>query len=62
MISYVVFVFFAGAASLRDASGNVADLLNNTVSSCAVDYSCKNGLANDYSVSGIFDNLNILCI
>lgn len=31
MISYIWFVFFAGAGALRDASGNVADFVNGTM-------------------------------
>lgn len=34
-ISYITFVFFAGAASLRDASGNLTDLVNGTFAACA---------------------------
>lgn len=51
MVSYVIFIFFAGSVSLRDASGNVTDVFNDTISNCAIDLSCKYGLANDYSVS-----------
>ncbi|KAG8234182.1 hypothetical protein J437_LFUL007342 [Ladona fulva] len=50
MISYAVFVVFAGGAALRDASGNVSDYLNGTVSSCLETNSCKYGLQNSYSV------------
>ncbi|XP_055636768.1 bumetanide-sensitive sodium-(potassium)-chloride cotransporter-like isoform X2 [Toxorhynchites rutilus septentrionalis] len=48
-ISYVTFVFFAGAAAVRDASGNVTDLLNETFASCAVENNCSYGLHNDYT-------------
>ncbi|KAF2899446.1 hypothetical protein ILUMI_06729 [Ignelater luminosus] len=50
MVSYAVFVIFAGGAALRDASGSIADLANNTVSNCAANYSCQYGLFNSYSV------------
>lgn len=35
MSSYALFVFFAGGAELRDASGNISDIANHTISSCA---------------------------
>lgn len=54
MISYVTFVFFAGAAALRDASGNVGDIVNGTLSNCANNFECKYGLFNSYSVSSKF--------
>ncbi|KAB0800350.1 hypothetical protein PPYR_06090 [Photinus pyralis] len=50
MISYVTFVFFAGAAAMRDASGSLADLANNTLTQCVSDLSCHYGLFNSYSV------------
>lgn len=31
MISYAIFVLFAGGAAVRDASGNVTDLINGTL-------------------------------
>lgn len=40
-ISYAAFVVFAGASALRDASGNVTDLINGTmmdvIPQCAYD-------------------------
>lgn len=62
MLSYAIFVIFAGGAALRDASGNVDDLsilLNGTsngtpksVPDCVTDnYSCKYGLFNSYEVN-----------
>lgn len=43
-ISYAVFVIFAGASALRDASGNITDLINGTmvgvVPHCAIDKVC----------------------
>ncbi|KAK5649405.1 hypothetical protein RI129_000434 [Pyrocoelia pectoralis] len=50
MISYATFVLFAGAAAMRDASGSVIDLANNTLTSCVSDFSCNFGLFNSYSV------------
>lgn len=32
MLSYATFVLFAGGAALRDASGNIADVVNGTLS------------------------------
>ncbi|XP_066994462.1 bumetanide-sensitive sodium-(potassium)-chloride cotransporter [Anabrus simplex] len=48
MISYAVFVVFAGGAALRDASGNVTDLYNGTLADCIPN--CQYGLMNSYSV------------
>ncbi|XP_017467653.1 PREDICTED: bumetanide-sensitive sodium-(potassium)-chloride cotransporter [Rhagoletis zephyria] len=54
MFSYAVFVLFAGGAAARDASGNVADLINGTLISselpCKVNLTCNYGLHNSYSV------------
>ncbi|XP_075145555.1 sodium potassium chloride cotransporter [Haematobia irritans] len=54
MFSYVVFVVFAGGAAVRDASGDISDLINGTIVSsqlkCVADQSCQYGLANSYSV------------
>ncbi|CAH2087504.1 unnamed protein product [Euphydryas editha] len=59
MVSYALMVLFAGGGALRDASGNVTDLLlvNNTlvdfsgVSHCVnTTVGCKYGLHNSYSV------------
>lgn len=49
MISYAAFVVIAGGAAIRDASGNVADLVNGTVSDCLGN--CSYGLHNSYAVS-----------
>lgn len=46
MLSYVTFVFFAGAAAARDAGGFV----NNTIVECIAGYNCTYGLHNSYSV------------
>ncbi|XP_075225532.1 sodium potassium chloride cotransporter [Lycorma delicatula] len=51
MFSYILFVLFAGAAELRDASGNVSELTNSSIPY----YDCFNrtcifGLHNSYSV------------
>ncbi|XP_047532293.1 bumetanide-sensitive sodium-(potassium)-chloride cotransporter [Vanessa atalanta] len=59
MVSYALMVLFAGGGALRDASGNVTDLLlmNNTpvdfsgISQCVnTTAGCKYGLHNSYSV------------
>ena len=50
MLTYLLFVFFAGAAALRDASGNVTDLANGDITNCVEDFSCKYGLFNSYQV------------
>lgn len=33
-VSYITFVLFAGGAAMRDASGNITDLVNGTFVSC----------------------------
>lgn len=33
-ISYISFVFFAGFSAMRDASGDIGDLMNGTLTSC----------------------------
>lgn len=48
MISYAVFVVFAGAAALRDASGSVDDLYLGNISACIPN--CESGLHNSYQV------------
>ncbi|XP_055901936.1 bumetanide-sensitive sodium-(potassium)-chloride cotransporter isoform X2 [Eupeodes corollae] len=54
MITYGIFVVFAGSAALRDASGNVSDLVNGTLLSenipCRFNNTCEYGLANSYSI------------
>ncbi|XP_075979531.1 sodium potassium chloride cotransporter [Anticarsia gemmatalis] len=59
MVSYALMVFFAGGGALRDASGNIADLviINGTVTdysiaatSCVANNTCQYGLHNSYSV------------
>lgn len=49
MLSYIIFVVFAGTAAVRDASGNITDVVNGTVLPCIED--CHWGLFNSYSVS-----------
>lgn len=49
MISYAAFVLIAGAASLRDASGSITDIVNNTISQCGGE--CPWGLHHSYAVS-----------
>lgn len=39
MISYAIFVLFAGGAAARDASGNITDLINGTIVSSQL--ACK---------------------
>jgi len=46
MLSYVTFVFFAGAAAVRDAGGFV----NNTTVGCIPEFNCTYGLHNSYAV------------
>nr|CAD7202668.1 unnamed protein product [Timema douglasi] len=51
MVSYAIFVVFAGGAALRDASGNVSELINNTYIECRENGgTCGYGLNNSYSV------------
>lgn len=50
MISYALFVLFAGGAAMRDASGNVSDLVNGTLTDCVKNFTCEYGLHNSYSV------------
>ncbi|XP_065092680.1 bumetanide-sensitive sodium-(potassium)-chloride cotransporter-like isoform X2 [Ochlerotatus camptorhynchus] len=47
-VSYVTFVLFAGGAAMRDASGNITDLVNGTFVSCT-NGSCAYGIHNDYT-------------
>lgn len=54
MLSYVTFVFFAGGAALRDASGLVG--ANNTIINCIPNVNCTYGLHNSYSVQ--YDIIN----
>lgn len=63
MVSYAAMVLFSGAGALRDASGNVTDLIlkdNNTVAglgdiaACAnTTEGCQYGLHNSYSVCNL---------
>lgn len=57
MASYVLFVLMAGAAAVRDASGNVTDLVNGwpSAAGCRNDSTgaaCSFGLGNSYTVRG----------
>lgn len=64
MVSYCLMVLFAGGGALRDASGNITDLVfvNGTVtnfsslSDCVLDVNnpCVYGLHNSYSVSHVY--------
>jgi hypothetical protein len=51
MASYAVFVLFAGASAVRDASGIVGDVASSTEFYCFPNRSCEWGLMNSYSVS-----------
>jgi hypothetical protein len=51
MSSYAIFVVFAGATAVRDASGYVADLYNGTEFDCHPNRNCAWGTMNSYSVS-----------
>ncbi|PZC84037.1 bumetanide-sensitive sodium-(potassium)-chloride cotransporter isoform X1 [Helicoverpa armigera] len=58
MVSYAAMVLFSGGSALRDASGNLTDLVfdNDTLvdysalSNCVANNTCKYGLHNSYSV------------
>ncbi|XP_057662624.1 bumetanide-sensitive sodium-(potassium)-chloride cotransporter isoform X1 [Diorhabda carinulata] len=56
MISYAIFILFAGGAAMRDASGNIGDVMNGTVAACAVDHNCKYGLFNSYQMMQIMSS------
>ncbi|XP_066904275.1 bumetanide-sensitive sodium-(potassium)-chloride cotransporter-like, partial [Halyomorpha halys] len=49
MFSYALFVVFAGAAAIRDASGPLPDVISSNITACASNFSCKYGLHNDYT-------------
>ncbi|XP_053695799.1 LOW QUALITY PROTEIN: bumetanide-sensitive sodium-(potassium)-chloride cotransporter-like [Sabethes cyaneus] len=50
-ISYIAFSFFAVAASVRDASGNLTDLAGVNFTSCdPLLNNCRYGLNNDYGI------------
>lgn len=49
MISYAVFVVFAGACAVRDATGFAGDVANGTFLNCA-NGTCSWGLMNSYSM------------
>jgi solute carrier family 12 sodium/potassium/chloride transporter 2 len=50
MFSYAIFVMFAGATAVRDASGFVENVANGTQFYCFPNRSCDWGLMNSYSV------------
>lgn len=58
MLSYVTFVFFAGAAAVRDAGGFV----NNTIVDCIPKINCTYGLHNSYAVSIYNKYIKIWCV
>ena len=49
-ISYVGMAVMAGAVTVRDASGNVSELVNGTFTDCSY-RECKWGLHNSFQVS-----------
>lgn len=51
MFSYILFVLLAGAAAMRDASGSIMDMTNDTLTNCKNSFDCEYGLFNSYSVS-----------
>jgi hypothetical protein len=51
MVSYAVFVVFAGMTAVKDASGILGDVANGTQYYCFPNRSCEWGLMNSYSVS-----------
>ena len=51
MSSYAIFVLFAGATAVRDASGYVGDVYNGTQYDCRPNRDCAWGTMNSYSVS-----------
>jgi len=51
MASYALFVVFAGATAVRDASGFVEEVYNDTHFDCYPSRDCDWGLMNSYSVS-----------
>ncbi|CAH1403525.1 unnamed protein product, partial [Nezara viridula] len=60
MFSYALFVVFAGAAAIRDASGSVSDLVSNNITACVSDHDCKYGLHNDYTVMQLMSAWGLL--
>ncbi|XP_059611500.1 bumetanide-sensitive sodium-(potassium)-chloride cotransporter isoform X2 [Phlebotomus argentipes] len=50
MISYLTFVFFAGAGGLRDASGLISDIGHNGTLDCVANLTCQWGLHNSYTM------------
>lgn len=49
-MSYVLMALIAGFTVMRDASGSVTDLANDTLTDCRLDFSCKYGLHNSFQV------------
>ncbi|KAK9871220.1 hypothetical protein WA026_011498 [Henosepilachna vigintioctopunctata] len=60
MISYAIFVVFAGAAAVRDASGNVTDFAAGTLADCVSTNSCQYGLFNSYQMMTIMSSWSLL--
>ncbi|XP_058449946.1 bumetanide-sensitive sodium-(potassium)-chloride cotransporter-like isoform X2 [Malaya genurostris] len=50
-ISYITFSLFAAAGAVRDASGNLTDLIGVNFTSCSTELNnCQYGLNNDYGI------------
>ena len=62
MASYAIFVLFAGATAVRDASGIVEEVYNDTHFDCYSNRDCDWGLMNSYSVSKSVCNEQKNCI
>ncbi|XP_065221606.1 bumetanide-sensitive sodium-(potassium)-chloride cotransporter isoform X2 [Planococcus citri] len=59
MISYILVVLGAGAAAVRDSTGNATDVASGSFLDCA-NRTCPNGLQNDYSIMQIMSVWSIL--
>lgn len=57
MFSYVTFVFFAGAAAVRDAG----DIVNGTIVECIPGVNCTYGLHNSYAVRSSNPKMRLIC-
>lgn len=60
MISYVLFVLFAGGAAVRDASGNVTDLIDGSVLNVIPDCLLNNNVSLRCSIPfNIFNHIKL---
>lgn len=53
MGTYAIFVLFVGGAAIRDASGNIADVVNKSLPynfACTSNLTCEYGMENDYQL------------